>query len=173
MAAKETPDKSAPRGGGLKDFFTGLFTGVFLCCLVGGYFIVRKKPAVRQAQDATAEAIHGAVTALDAKLAAWHLTSTDIERELTQTGKVVRRQMSDFGSTIADAANDTKVTTKVKAKLALDKELNTFSIGVTTTDSRVTLTGNVTTSKQISRAIVLALETEGVREVASTLRVKQ
>ncbi|MCG3147318.1 MAG: hypothetical protein PCFJNLEI_00757 [Verrucomicrobiae bacterium] len=173
MAGKETPEKSAPRGGGLKDFFTGLLTGVFLCGLVGGYYVMRKQPAVRQAQDATATAIHDAVATLDSKLAAWHLTSTDIERELTQTGKVVRRQMSDFGATIADAASDTKVTAKVKAKLALDKELNTFGIGVTTTDGRVTLTGNVTTAKQISRAIVLTLETEGVREVASTLRVKK
>jgi osmotically-inducible protein OsmY len=172
MPDKETAKPSAPRGGGLKDFFTGLFTGIFLCALVGGYFVLRKKPAMRHAQDATAAAIADAVTKLDAKLEAWHLTTRDIERELTQTGKVVRRQMSDFGTAIADAASDTKITATVKAKLALDKELNTFGIGVTTTDGRVTLTGNVTTAKQISRAIMLALETEGVREVSSTLRVK-
>lgn len=172
MAGKEPPSKNAPRGGGVKDFFVGLFTGVFLCGLCGGYYYVRNKPAVRHAQDQTATAIQHAVTALDAKLEAWHLTSTDIERELTQTGKVVRRQMSDFGTALADSATDAKLTGTIKAKLALDKDLNGFSIGVTTTDGRVTLTGNVATPKQISRAIMLALETAGVREVASTLKVK-
>ena len=173
MPGKEPPAKPAPSGGGVKDFFIGLFTGVFLCGLVGGYFYIRKKPAVRHAQDTTAAAIQHAVTALDAKLEAWHLTSGDIERELTQTGKVVRRQMSDFGTAIADAASDTKVTARVKAKFALDKDLNGFGIGVTTTDGRVTLTGNVPSAKQISHAMMLALETEGVREVSSTLKVKR
>lgn len=172
MPGKEPPSKPKP-GGSTKDFFIGLLTGVFLCGLVGGYFYIRKKPAVRHAQDTTAAAIQHTLTALDAKLEAWHLTSGDIEKELTQTGKVVRRQMSEFGAAIADAASDTKVTTRVKAKFALDKELNGFSIGVTTTDGRVTLTGNVTTAKQISRAMMLALETEGVREVSSTLKVKR
>lgn len=175
MPGKEPPSKpkGGGGGGGVKNFFIGLLTGVFLCGLVGGYVQFRKTPAMRHAQDSTAAAIQNAVAAIDTKLEAWHLTSTDIERELTQTGKVVRRQMSDFGSAIADATSDTKVTTRVKAKFALDKELNGFSIGVTTTDGRVTLTGNVTSAKQISRAMMLALETEGVREVSSTLKVKR
>ena len=175
MPGKEPPSKpkSSGGGGGAKDFFVGLLTGVFLCGLVGAYIHYRKTPAVRHAQDSTAAAIQHAVTALDAKLEVWHLTSTDIERELTQTGKVVRRQMSEFGTAIADATSDTKVTARVKAKFTLDKDLNAFGIGVTTTDGRVTLTGNVTTAKQISRAMMLALETEGVREVSSTLKVKR
>jgi hypothetical protein len=169
MADKDAPPKPS---GGVRDFFIGLVTGVFLCGLVGGYLVARKKPALRRAQDQTAAAIQNAVLALDAKLAAWHLTTSDIERELTQTGKVVRRQASEFGAAIADAASDTAITGKIKAKFTLDKELDTFGIGVSTTDGRVTLTGNVSTAKQISRAMMLALETEGVREVASTLRVK-
>lgn len=166
--------KSVPAsGGGLKDFFIGVLTGAALTALVGWYVLKHDSPGIRRAQDATAAALQHTVDTVETKLVAWHLTSTDIERELTQTGKVVRRQMSDFGTAIADAANDTKITGKVKAKIALDKELKPFGIGVTTTDGRVTLTGNVTSAKQISRAMMLALETEGVREVSSTLRVKQ
>jgi len=172
MAGKEPAKQPAPRGG-LRDFFTGLLTGVFLCGLVGGYFLIRKKPSVRRAQDQTANAIQNAVTALDVKLEAWHLTSGDIEKELTQSGKVVRRQMSDFGSAITDVAGDAAITGKIKAKFALDKDLSVFGIGVTTTDGRVTLSGNVTASKQISRAIMVALETDGVREVSSTLKAKR
>jgi len=36
----------------------------------------------------------------------------------------------------------------------------------------VTLSGNVSNSKLIGKAMALALETDGVREVASTLKVK-
>ena len=61
---------------------------------------------------------------------------------------------------------------KIKAKLALDKELSALGISVTTTDGRVTLSGNVPSTKHISKAMMLALETDGVREVSSTLKVK-
>lgn len=169
----ESKPKASGGGGGVKEFIAGLLTGVLLCAIGGGYYYAHNKPAVRQAQHSTAAAIQNAVTTLDAKLEAWHLTSGDIEKELNQSGKVVRRQMRDFGTAIADAASDAKITGKIKAKFALDKDLNTFGVGVSTTDGRVTLTGNVTSSKQISRAIMLALETEGVREVSSTVKVKR
>ena len=157
----------------MKDFFIGLATGVFLCALVGGYFVVHKKPAVRNAQNATAAALERAGDLIETKLVAWHLTTSDIEKELTDTGKVVRRQVSDFGAAVADAASDAKITGKIKAKFALDKELSALGISINTTDGRVTLSGNVTSSKQISRAMMLALETDGVREVSSTLHVKK
>jgi osmotically-inducible protein OsmY len=156
----------------LRDFFIGLATGVVLCGLVAVYMVVRQTPAVRRAQDQTAAALHNAVSVLEAKLDAWQLRPADIERELTQTGKVVRRHVSEFGIAVADAAGDAAITARIKARFALDKELDALGIGVTTTDGRVTLTGNVSNPRQISRAMMLALETEGVREVASTLRVK-
>ena len=173
MANKEqAPVKPSNSGGGTKEFFIGLLTGVFLGGLVGGYIMLRKKPSVMEAQNATAAAIRRAVDATDAKLQVWHLTSADIEAELDKTGRVVRRQMRDFGTSIADAAADGKITATIKAKFALDKDLSAFGIGVSTTDGRVTLSGNVTSSKLIGRATMLALETDGVREVSSTLKVK-
>ncbi len=156
----------------MRDFFIGLLTGAFLCALAGGYFAIHKEPGVRHAQDVTASAFQRAAEAVEAKLVAWHLTGDDIERELTATGKVVRRQMGDFGAAVADAATDAKITGKIKAKYAPDKEVSALGIGVTTTDGRVTLSGNVSSNKQISKAMMLALETDGVREVSSTLRVK-
>jgi gas vesicle protein len=157
----------------MKDFFIGLAVGMVLTAATGGYLVIRKQKSVQHAQDVTAAAIQHTVDAVEAKLAAWHLTGPDIENELTKTGKVVRRQMSDFGAAVADAAGDAKITAKIKAKLAIDKELSALAISVTTTDGRVTLAGNVSTAKQIGKAIMLALETDGVREVSSTLRVKR
>jgi hyperosmotically inducible protein len=156
----------------MKAFFAGLLLGVVLTVATGAYFVFHNNKHVRHAQDVTASTIQHAADTVAAKLDAWHLTSADIEREMTATGKVVRRQMSDFGASMADAASDAKITAKIKTKLALDKELSAFGISVSTTDGRVTLSGNVSSPKQISKAMMLALETDGAREVSSTLKVK-
>jgi osmotically-inducible protein OsmY len=157
----------------MKEFFIGFLLGAAVIGATSAYFVVHKDSRVRHAQDVTASAIQRTTDAVEAKFAAWHLTGDDIQRELTDTGKVVRRQMSDFGAAVADAAGDTKITGKIKAKLALDKELSALGISVTTTDGRVTLSGNVPSTKHVSKAMMLALETDGVREVSSTLKVKR
>ena len=157
----------------MKDFFVGLIVGTVLTVMTGWYFVtVRHLPMVRQAQANTATTLRQTADAVEAKLAAWHLTNADIAQEVKQTGKVVRRQMREFGATVADATADARVTAQIKAKLALNKELSAKSIAVSTTDGRVTLSGSVTSAKLIGKALALALETEGVREAASTLQVK-
>src|SRR2546426_2022045 len=157
----------------MKEFFVGFLLGIILTAATGGYFVIHKHKKVRHAQDVTASALQRATVAVESKLAAWHLTGDDIQKELADTGKVVRRQMSDFGAAVADAAGDAKITGKIKAKLALDKELSALGISVNTTDGRVTLSRNVSSPKQISKAMLLVLETDGVREVSSTLKVKR
>jgi osmotically-inducible protein OsmY len=157
----------------MKEFFIGFLLGIVLTAATGAYFVARKSHRIQHAQDFTAAAIQRAADVVEAKLVVWHLTPGDIEKELTATGKVVRRQMGDFGAAVADVAGDAKITGKIKAKFALDRELSALGISVSTTEGRVTLSGNVTSSKQISRAMMLALETEGVREVSSTLHVKR
>jgi osmotically-inducible protein OsmY len=158
----------------MKAFFTGLVLGVVLTVFTGWYFsVARKTHHVRHAQDLTAAALQRTADVIEAKLVAWHLTSTDIQEELTKTGKVVRRQMRDLGAAIADASADAAITGKIKAKYALDRELSAWGISVSTTDGRVTLSGNVSSPKLIGKAMMLALETDDVREVSSTLQVKE
>jgi osmotically-inducible protein OsmY len=173
MAKKEpAPATSSSSGGSVKDFFIGLLTGVFLCGLVGGYIVLRKKPAVQEAQNVTANAIRRAVNAADVKMEAWHLTSKDIEAELTKTGKVVRRQISDFRIAVTDATSDARITATIKAKYALDKGLTKDRISVSTTGGNVTLTGTAASYENIGRAILLAKETASVRDVIATVKVK-
>ena len=158
----------------MKEFFVGLIVGAVLMAVTGWYFVtVRHLPVVRHAQDTTANTLRQTVDTVESRLVAWHLTGADIEEELTRTGKVVRRQMHEFGSSVADAAADARISTQIKGKLALNKELSAKTITVSTTDGRVTLSGNVATTKLIGKAMALALETDGVREVSSTLKVKQ
>ena len=157
----------------MKEFFVGLIVGVVLTVITGWYFLtVRHLPVVRQAQDSTATTLRQTADTVEAKLVAWHLTNADIEQELKQTGKVVRRQMRELGATVADATADARITAQIKGKLALNRELSAKSITVSTTDGRVTLSGTVANAKLIGKALALALETEGVREAAATLKVK-
>ena len=146
----------------MRDFFIGLIVGAFLTAGTGWYFTVaRKNPRVVHAWDA-----------VDAKMTAWHLRGDDIKDELSRTGKVLRRQASEFGVAVANASSDAAITAKIKAKYAIDHDLSAFGISVNTTDGRVTLAGNVTSHQQIGKAMLIALETDGVREVNSTLQVK-
>jgi osmotically-inducible protein OsmY len=142
----------------MKDFFIGLIVGAFLTAGTGWYFVVaRKDPRVSHAWDA-----------VNAKLIAWHLNSDE-----SRTGRVLRRQATEFGTAMASASSDTAITAKIKAKYAIDRDLSAFGISVNTTDGRVTLAGDVMSHQQIGRAMLVALETDGVREVNSTLQVKK
>jgi len=147
----------------MKDFFIGLIVGAFLTAGTGWYFAVaRKDPRVAHAWDV-----------VDAKMTAWHLRGDDIKDELSRTGKVLRRQAGEFGVAVANASSDAAITAKIKAKYAIDRDLSAFGISVNTTDGRVTLAGNVTSHQLIGKAMLIALEADGVREVNSTLQVKK
>ena len=125
----------------------------------------------RALESAQTTAIH-VTEALGAKLEALELRADDIGRDLAATGKVVRRRARDLGDTVADATADARITAAIKARLAADPELSVLSISVDTTAGRVTLAGTVTSRDLVGTAMVLALETEGVREVVSTLQVR-
>ena len=84
------------------------------------------------------------------------------------------------GETAAVAANQAKValengaiTAKIKSKMALDDTLDAMKINVDTANHVVTLSGNVNTEAQRQRALQLARETDGVREVVDRLQVRR
>ena len=169
------PPQPAPRqgGGSLRSFFIGLLTGVALTAATGWYvFVGRNQAAVRDAQARVAQSVARAADAVGAKLDAFELRGADIRDDLERTGQVVRRKAWAVGAVVADATADARITATIKARLLADSELSAWNISVTTADGRVTLAGTVSTHDQIGRAMLVALETDGVREVLSTLRVK-
>lgn len=95
-----------------------------------------------------------------------------IKDELARTGKVIREKAKKAGDAIADATANARITTTIKSKLVQDSGLAAFKIDVDTTDGVVTLSGNVSSHDEIAKAMDLALETEGVHRVVSTLQVK-
>ena len=86
---------------------------------------------------------------------------------------------AQVGERTAAAANETKraltdgqITAKIKAKMALDDTVKAMSIDVDTDGPIVTVSGTVDTPAQRDRAIQLARETEGVKQVVDHLRVR-
>ena len=95
-----------------------------------------------------------------------------IKDELNKTGKVIREKTRQAGQAIVDATANASTTAAIKAKLVQDSGLAALKIDVDTTDGVVTLSGSVHSYEQIDRAMDLALNTDGVTKVISTLLVK-
>lgn len=136
------------------------------------YSNYRNDPRLRAAGQTVETVAKSARAAATNELQALHLRPEDIKDELARSGQVVRRAANDAGRAIADATADARVTAAIKAKLVANPDLSALSISVNTTAGIVTLSGAVSSSEHIGKAILLAIETAGVREVVSTLQIK-
>jgi len=136
------------------------------------YSTHRDDPRMRSAERKVENAAKTTHNAAQDKLRALHLSSEDIKDELARTGGIVRRKASEAGQAIADATADARITAAIKGKLLASRDLSALNISVNTTAGVVTLSGFVSSSEHISKAILLAMETDGAREVVSTLQVK-
>lgn len=110
--------------------------------------------------------------ALKEKLKDWRLDRESITNELARTGRVMRDKANNAGKAVSDATADGRVTAAIKAKLVKDPDLSAWDIHVSTTDGVVTLSGTVSSPDLIGKAMELALDTDGARQVISTLQVK-
>ena len=166
----------------MKSFFNGLLLGIILGA--AGYWFIQHKArehpeaeqrAVAAASEATASASemgHHLSDAFKAKLETLDLRPAQIKDELGRTGKIVRRSARDFGAQVADATADVRIIAAIKAAYAADPDLSVWQISVSCDLGRVTLAGTVSAEENIGKAVALALETDGVRDVTSTLVVK-
>ena len=100
------------------------------------------------------------------------IRTQDIKRELEHTGMIVREKAKQAGSAISDATANTRTTAAIKAKFFAEPGISAMSINVDTAEGLVTLSGTVASYEQIAKAIKIAMETDGVKKVISTLQVK-
>lgn len=101
----------------------------------------------------------------------WQLTPEDIRRQLDRAGQVIKREGGELGEHLDEATLDTRIVALIKAKFALDPKLSAWDIGVRSREGHVTLSGTVSEPDLVVRAVVLALDTHGVLDVASSLQV--
>ena len=77
------------------------------------------------------------------------------------------------GKTVSETIDDASITTRVKTALLNDLAVGVQKIDVDTFKGVVTLSGAVETAADRDKAIDIARKVEGVRDVKSTLQVKQ
>jgi osmotically-inducible protein OsmY len=109
--------------------------------------------------------------ALDAKLTEWKLTPSDIKADLEKTGRVVRERALATGERVGGALDNARVVAVINGKYIADSDLSALDLNVDADKSVVTLTGSVASVELAGRAIALALDTEGVTQVVSLLKV--
>jgi hyperosmotically inducible periplasmic protein len=150
-----------------------LIVGLALGAAVVWYYgSEQSKSQMQSAANQVAGAAKSAGDAIQEKLKVLDLRPQDVKDELARTGQVVRRKAKEAGQAISDATVDARTTAAIKGKLLANRDLSALSISVNTTDGVVTLSGTVPSMEAVSKAMLLAIEIEGVREVISTLQVK-
>ena len=127
---------------------------------------------VEDVRDSVVDSAHRMKDNVKDSLSGHSFNTDDIKDELARTGRVVRQKAKDAGNAIADATADARITGAIKAKMVADTDLSALSISVNTTGGTVTLSGTVSSPDYIAKAMKLAMEPEGVKEVVSTLQVK-
>ena len=70
---------------------------------------------------------------------------------------------------VEESVAEAALTTKIKAKMALDDHVRARAIDVTTVGTTVTLEGKVRSNEERERAVTLARETAGVTHVIDQL----
>ena len=156
----------------MKVFF-GLVVGMAIGAAAFWYFTSEQGRARTPSTGTQAESpARSTRDAVQDKLRDLGLRSDDIKDELARTGQVVRRKAREAGQAIADATADARTTAAIKGKLLADPDLSAVSISVNTTAGVVTLSGSVSSPEHIGKAVLLAMEADGVREVVSTLQVR-
>lgn len=71
-----------------------------------------------------------------------------------------------------EVVDDAVITTKIKSALLADPDVSGLAIDVDTYKGQVTLTGNVKSGAQITRAEDIARKTKGVVSVKNNLQIK-
>jgi hyperosmotically inducible periplasmic protein len=73
---------------------------------------------------------------------------------------------------VQETLNEAALSTKIKAKMALDDMVKARAINVTTRGTTVTLSGVVESKPEHDRAMALARETDGVTQVIDDLHTR-
>jgi hyperosmotically inducible protein len=95
----------------------------------------------------------------------------DARRDVTGAVKTGAEKAGEVAANVETAVTEGALTTKIKAKMALDDLVKARTINVETTGSVVTLTGRVSSTAERDRAVRLAQETDGITKVVDKLQI--
>jgi hyperosmotically inducible protein len=98
-------------------------------------------------------------------------SGVDTERARERAAELGERA-AEASAKAGEAVRDASMTTKIKAKMTLDDLVKARAIDVTTDGPIVTLGGRVHSQAERERAVRIARETDGVKDVVDRLRVE-
>ena len=75
------------------------------------------------------------------------------------------------GRAISNSVDDASITAQVKTKLLNDPQVNATKIDISTANGVVTMSGTVRSQPEQERAIQLARQVSGVRDVKANLTI--
>ncbi len=93
--------------------------------------------------------------------------------DVKDLGIVVRKKGDNLADKTVSAAGDAAITARIKAQLARDKGLSLLDINVSTLNRKVTLSGKANSPQEVAKAVDIALNTDGVKEVVLEIAVKK
>lgn len=99
-------------------------------------------------------------------------TSPDRTEHARETGAEIGEKVAAGAERASAALDETRLTAKVKSKIALDDTLKGTDVEVHTTGTTMTIGGHVSTEGQRQRVLQLAHETAGVTQVVDHLSVR-
>jgi len=89
-----------------------------------------------------------------------------------ERGAQIGEDTAKTAAVVRESVGEAAITSKIKAKMALDDHVRARSIDVSTSGSTVTLTGAVRSAGERERAVRLAKDTNGVVTVIDRLDVR-
>lgn len=89
-----------------------------------------------------------------------------------EVGAAVAEKTRDITVVAREVVEDGALTAKIKSKMALDDSVKALDIDVDTVDGVVRLTGTVRSQQEREKALQLARETAGVKDVRDGLIVR-
>ncbi|HZT78137.1 MAG TPA: BON domain-containing protein [Vicinamibacterales bacterium] len=97
--------------------------------------------------------------------------AVDVSRA-RERGAELGEEVAKTAAVVREDVGEAAITSKIKAKMALDDAVRSRSIDVSTKGTTVTLSGTVRSNAERERAVRLARETNGVATVVDHLEVK-
>jgi hyperosmotically inducible protein len=82
-----------------------------------------------------------------------------------RAGQEISQKTAEAAKSAQEALSDGALTAKIKAKMALDDTVKALNLNIDTVDGVVTVKGRVRSTAERDRALALARETNGVRQV--------
>lgn len=104
------------------------------------------------------------------RITEWKLTPADIKDELQSSGRIVRSRTPGAGEPTGPM--DAILASSINSKLQDDASITALKIAVEADKGVVTLNGTAQSPEQLGHIIALSLDTDGVTQVVSVIKLE-